>query len=644
MLYNYSVTPLKEDNFDARVQDICDCVKRGAITMPLFCMTLVPEGDPVWDKAGKMVKLYSRYRDALDAEGVPSGILVQASLGHGYKITPAPFDYYVNLTDGAQALVCCPEDERFLAHFQDVLRTLAAAHPKALMLDDDFRLMMRPGRGCACRRHMAEFNRRAGTSMTREELYAHLQSCSDNDPLAVIYAETQRDSLIRAATAFRAAIDEIDPSIQGINCTSGNICESVSYTNKIFAGRGNPTMVRIPNGIYAPYSIRGFSDLMARTAVCTSKLKKNGIDIILSETDTIPFNRYAKSARYLHSHYTVSMLDGLCGAKHWLTRTSAFEPASGKAYRDILAKHKGFYEKLTELAPQIRWVGANSAFTEQMIPAFGSGNPGAQQSHFWVTKNLEEMGIPFYFSDRREPASFLEGNMIAAMSDEQIETVFAGSVFLDGATAAALVQRGFGDRLGVTLSEWDLGLVSGECFDADGVNCCTAQKNYSKITVSDPRTEVLSHLFRREDGGIRPLAPAVTKFRRDDGKITVVFCGSPCANFSYTEGFAFLNESRKAQLTALLQEAGALPVYAVGDDELCLRAGYLADGSLLCAVFQLGMDPMDALTLHLEKAPAEIRLLLPDGTDVPVEFTRDGNCYILQVRVETLYPVVLIIR
>ncbi len=472
MLYNYSVTPLREDNFDARVRDICDCVKRGAITMPLFCMTLVPEGNPVWDKAGKMTKRYIRYRDALDAEGVPSGILVQASLGHGYKITPAPFDYYVNLTDGAQSLVCCPEDERFIAHFQDVLRTLAAARPKVLMLDDDFRLMMRPGKGCACARHMAEFNRRAGTSMTREELYTHLQSCGANDPLAVIYAETQRDSLIKAATAFRAAVDDIDPSIQGINCTSGSICESVVYTNKVFAGERNPTMVRIPNGSYAPYGIRGFSDLMSRTAVCASKLKKNGIDIILSETDTIPFNRYAKSARYLHSHYTVSMLDGLCGAKHWLTRTSAFEPASGKAYRDILAKHKGFYERLTELAPQIRWTGANSAFTEQIIPAFGTENPGWQQSHFWVTRNLEEMGIPFFFSDKAEKATFLEGTtLLRSMSDAQIEALFGGSLFLAGASAEILIKRGFGDRMGITLSEWDLGLVSGECFDTDGVNC-----------------------------------------------------------------------------------------------------------------------------------------------------------------------------
>ena len=52
MLYNYSVTHLKEDHFEERCQDIIDLVKRNVITMPLFCMTLVPEGNPVWDKAG----------------------------------------------------------------------------------------------------------------------------------------------------------------------------------------------------------------------------------------------------------------------------------------------------------------------------------------------------------------------------------------------------------------------------------------------------------------------------------------------------------------------------------------------------------------------------------------------------------------
>jgi hypothetical protein len=47
------------------VQDIVDMHKRGVITMPLFCMTLTPEGDPVWDKAEKMCKIYAKYRDAI---------------------------------------------------------------------------------------------------------------------------------------------------------------------------------------------------------------------------------------------------------------------------------------------------------------------------------------------------------------------------------------------------------------------------------------------------------------------------------------------------------------------------------------------------------------------------------------------------
>ena len=150
-LYNFSVTPLSENEFEARAADIVTQVRQGAFTMPLFSMTLTPEGIPVWDKAGKMAKLYARYRDRLAQDGVEAGILVQASLGHGYPITKNPFTPYVNLTDGKEVSVCCPLDDAFIAHFCDVLRTLAKEKPKAIMLDDDFRLMMRPGRGCAGR-------------------------------------------------------------------------------------------------------------------------------------------------------------------------------------------------------------------------------------------------------------------------------------------------------------------------------------------------------------------------------------------------------------------------------------------------------------------------------------------------------------
>ena len=645
MLYAYSVTPLAENEFEARARDIVEQVKKKAFLMPLFCLTLVPEGDPVWDKAGKMAKLYARYRDRLAEDGVDSAILVQASLGHGYQITPNPYRRVVNFTDGKEVFVCCPEDERFIEHFSGVLRTLANERPKAIMLDDDFRLLMRPGRGCACPLHMAEFNRRAGTDMTREELFAHVSSHGKEDRLARIFAQTQRDSLIKAATAFRAAIDEVDPSIQGINCTSGHLCESVDYTNKIFAGKGNPTIVRIPNGIYAPLAVRGFSDLMRQAAICGKRLKSRGIDIILSETDTIPFNRYAKSARYLHSHYVASMLDGLMGAKHWLTRTSAFEPSSGRAYRDILAKHYGMYERLSELSRQIRWVGASSAFVEQTDYDFNSPNPSRNHTNIWATKLFERIGIPFFFSDETEAATFLEGDITDDMSDEQIKALFDGSVFLDGEAAKALFERGYGELLGVKVEDWDLGITTGETFDGSPYQFSTKQKNLKKLTPINDKTESLSHNFRRVDGGARLQAPAVTVLERDRGRLTVVFCGSPNADFNYTEGFAFLNESRKVQLVSLLRRAGALPVYLVGDDEVLLRAGYLDDGALLVALFELGVDPIDEPMLFLETPPREIYTMLPSGELSPVPFEMvDADTYALKVRIETLYPTVLLVK
>ena len=653
MLYNYSITPFFEDHFEEQIEGIVADVKRGAYTMPLFMMVLVPEGNPVWDKAGKMAKLYARYRDRLAEEGIEAGILIQASLGHGYKITHAPFQTYVSLTD-ADGNCCpdgvqttnsyCPYDKDFLAHFSEVFRTLAKEHPKAIMLDDDFRLMHRQGRGCACPLHMAEFNRRTGLNWTRQDLWQHVSTHPAPDPLTTVFEETQRDSMVEAVKAFRTVMDEIDPSIQGINCTSGHICEAVDYTNKVFAGSSNPTMVRVPNGCYAPYSVREFSSGIINATICKKRLKKRGIDIILAETDTIPFNRYAKSARYLHAHFVSSILEGAKGAKHWLTRSSAFEPESGKAYRDILAKHNKMYERLADISDDIKWTGVSATFTEQNHMKF-SGNIWYNHIHDIVQKNLERIGVPFYLSDEAEKLNFIEGRVAEELTDEQLAEMFKTSVFCDGLAAQILSERGYAYLLGVKAEDWDLGTCHGETFDGKLGNCCTGQKDKKKLTVTDPKTETISHNYFRKDGYAELLAPAVTCLDRGDQKLSVVFCGSFTFNFDYMQGFAFLNETRKAQMVSLFSRAGALPVYLASDDEICMKAGIISDGRMLVSAYSLGIDPMETLPLYLENAPESISLMMPDGTEKPLAFTEKGNnIYDINVKVETLYPVILLIK
>lgn len=645
MLYNFSILPLFEDEMEACIEDIIEQAKGPSKLFPLFMMTLVPEGNPVWDKAGKMSAIYAKYRDALSAQGVESGILVQASLGHGYPITPFPFSPYVRLTDGGEEPVCCPMDENFLAHFADVLRTLAKEHPKAIMLDDDFRLMMRPGLGCACSRHMAEFNRRAGMNMTREELYDHLISHPRNDRLSRIFQETQRDSMVHAVEVFRSAIDEIDPTIQGMNCTSGNFCESVIYTAPIFAGMGNPSMVRINNGIYYPNTVRRFSHRMSSAAIDGRKLKKHGIDVVLAETDTIPFNRYAKSARYFHAQYTVSILEGLKGAKHWITRIYAHEPQSGEAYRKILAKHAGLYERLAELSDELRWMGANSYFVEQVDFDFQIGCANVHTRH-WAVDIFERMGLPFYFSDTVGKLNFLEGNIIDDLTDEQIEALFEKSMVIDGESAHLLCKRGFDKDLGVTAQPWNLGSASDECFHGNSEHRCKTQPKPYVLQTNDESTEILTENMRWEDCfKAKMLAPASTCLVRENGQITAVFCGSVASQLSFEQSFSYLNESRKNQFIDLFLKAGALPVYLVGDDEVCLRAGKIKDGRLLVEMVALGIDPVEEPVLYLEKMPTRITRLLSDGTEAEVSFTALGNSqYQLSHGLETMYPEILLIH
>ena len=644
-MFTYSIMPLDELHFDEICDDVRDQYKRGISSCPMFMMTLVPEGDPVWDKVGPKCKLYRRFKEVLSKEGIKTGVLIQASLGHAYTIVPNPFRKYVNLIDGKEEFVCCPEDEAFLDHFSNVVEQIAAERPDAIMLDDDFRLVARPGRGCACSYHMAEFNRRAGTNMTREELLEHL-STHKSDEISKAYYDSQRDSLIKAVTRFREAIDKVDPTIQGINCTSADYCDSVVYTSKIFCGKGNPSMVRAANGTYAPLTTRGFSATMRNFVVRSSKLKNNGVDIVLSETDTVPFNRYAKNARYLHAHYAMSILDGAKGAKHWITRLSIHEPRSGKEFRDILAKHNGLYERLAVLSDEIKWVGCGSMFMEQEYPSLYPDNFRKYHENMWTEAVLERMGLPFYYTDKNRGAAFLEDNIACDMTDEQIEALFAdGSVFVDGDVATELCNRGFGDKLGVKLLPWEKQYVSGECFGTDLSGICTKQKNHKEIVITDDKTEALSHNTLTVNGNRELSSPAVTCLDRGEGKISVVYCGSPNAKFNYGEGFAFLNESRKAQFVELLKRANALPVYYDGDNEICLRAGYLSDGSLLTATCCIGFDPMETLDLYLEKTPTKIELLLPDGSAKEISFKEiKKDIYAIDVRVEPMYPVILIIK
>lgn len=645
----YSIMGLDIEHVEEICEDIRYQVESGVSTCPLFCMTLVPEGDPVVDKVGPMCEKYDVFRDRLHEMGIPNGILVQASIGHGWVLSKlSPYTKYKNLTDGKEDSVCCPYDDDFCDHFKNVMKTLAQHKPDTIMVDDDFRLIYRAGKGCACDLHMARFNELAGTDMTREELTACMeQDTEESRRVSAVFVETQKEALLKAARAMREGIDSVDPTLPATFCSCGNNMEFASEIAGILAGEGNPVVIRINNGNYLCGTGRGFSKVYQRAAQQICKLE-NKADILLAETDTCPQNRYSTSARALHAHFTGTILEGAKGAKHWITRLSSYEPVSGKQYRKTLASHTGFYNALMELVPGLSWKGCRITVSDTPDYDYSQVNApgfGIEVFDTWSINMLERMGLPMYFSKEIGGVTFMEGAADRQYTDEALKKLLSGTVVLAADTAKRLGDRGFGDLIGVDVCDWEGEMPRCEILTDGGQTGTPGNvKHLIPRNVQDGDLEISSMLYRsQDDANFTPVTPGVTVFKNSLGGTVITFCGTPDVPFTLGPTFGLLNETRKKQIVSLLKASGNLPVYYPDDNEVYMRAADMPDGGLFAEVCVLGLDPLEEITLVTEKEASRVEKLMPDGSRKVCAFEKDGEKIVIKEEAGTLDPVILFI-
>lgn len=644
-MLNLSITPLAKDHIDEICEDIIEQQKTGATTHAMFMMKFNPECTPALDKASKQCEIYDIYREKLDKAGAKHGVLVQATLGHITKPRePYAFMPSISLVTGEERVVtCCPLDPHFQEYIKGQMKILAKRHPSIVMLDDDLGLLYKPTKGCACKYHMAEFNKRAGTNMSREELYAHTQGTSEEDKRYTdIYVETQKHGIVSAIKAMREGLDEVDPSIQGV--VSGiyvtTFVEFSGDAAKAFAGKGNPSIIRLNGGPYAMDSSRTFTSNLFRAAILRENTK-NDVDIFLAETDTCPQNRYSTSAALLHGHFSASILEGAEGAKHWISRLGVYEPNSGKAYRKILSKYEKSYEKLSEYAKEIKPFGCRIPLTLMQNYGFVPSTQGMFLSP-WSTCFLERTGLPLYFSNEPGGAAFLDDFSADGFSDEEVTEFLKGTLILSAGAARKLGERGFMDYIGVEVSDWGEIVANGERI---GDKTISAQYDKKYVTICRDGVEILSDIVRRnpETDMLDSVCPAVTRLKNKFGGEALVFNGTPDMPYLYHSAFSLLNETRKNQFIDILSEKNHIPLYYPEDGEVYVRAGHLENGEIMAAFFNIGLDQLEDTPFVCKKEVRKIEKLNPDGTRSECKFTVEDGIVRVDEVMNTLIPVVLFI-
>ena len=642
---NFTIIPLNINHIDEICEDIKYQIENKIADCPLFMVQLHPEGTPCADKAGIAAAKYALFREKLKNMNIPSGIHVQSSIGHGYPLSEdSPFKKYINLNDGKTETVCCPYDDDFCDYIRDAFIKLASTAPDIIMVDDDFRLIYRAGNGCACKMHMDAFNEKSKINFTREQLYDVLKKDGTGE-VAKIYLETQHEALIKAAKAMREGIDSVDPDLPGIYCAAGYNMESALDIAKIICGKDNPIIIRVSNGAYVPSGARFISFNFYRAAKQIAYVKDKA-DMLLAECDTIPWNQYAISVQWFHTHYVGSILEGVVGSKKWITRLNDYEPESGVPFRKILSQNSGFYEKLTELTADTTFEGCRIPLNDTPVFNFSDlgWNSSSDGGDGWSTNVLERLGLPVYYSEKTGGASFLSGMADIKFCDEEIKELLKGTAVLSAKMAIRLINRGFKEYIGVDVKEWNGELPNAEKIYATNRYCDAQFDAHELIPLCDDivTDSMIYHTVDSEN--YTPLFPGTTVYKNSLGGTVIVFSGTPVTEMNYSDAFSFLNYSRKQQFIKLLTQSGNLPVYYEGTEEMYMKSGRLSNGDTLCAFINIGYDPVYEINVVCDRKVTEVKILDKTGELKPCNFRIQDKKLIVEKSIYTLDPVVLILK
>jgi hypothetical protein len=361
---------------------------------------------------------------------------------------------YARITSvgGATALdAFCPMDGQFVALIGGVLRDIALAGARMIMLDDELCLSVRPGLGCACDLHMAEYRRRLGEDVHREELLAKVFSGGPGRHRDA-WLDLMGDTLREFCRAMRAAVDGVHPAIRMGFCagyTSWDVegADALELT-RILAGGTRP-FLRFTG---APYwvALRRFAGQSLPTVIETVRMQSAwcaGQDVeTFHEADSYPRPRYHVPAALVECYdLCLRASGGMDGLKYLLDYTAP--PLSETGYTDRHVRNAPVRDWIDRAfgGKQAVGVRVHEAMRKLRVMELPGKYPGVPQAQARVMATffspaqclLTAHAIPTAYAGR-QAVGIAFGANAGFLDDEAL----SGGLILDATAARILSDRG----------------------------------------------------------------------------------------------------------------------------------------------------------------------------------------------------------
>ena len=302
------------------------------------------------------LSLFRENRVFFEEHGLEVGIWL-AGLGHGGALAQDDpdkmlrsdrYEKIVGLDGGTCEDSFCPTGEAFVHDYLNWIGRLTETGAKMIMVDDDFRLSLRPClNGCCCDRHMAEYSRRVGETVTREQL-KKLVFTGGPSKYRDAWLDMCRDSLLGLAKKMREAVESVNPAVRMGLCAVMSTwdmdgVDSVELTRAL-AGNTRPFL----RTIGAPYWAANNPKRRLAYVIGVTRMQRwwcENEDVeLFSEADAYPRPRYSTPASFLEMYDMALRADGgWDGILKYMIDYNASESYE-RGYIDRMLRNRPAYE------------------------------------------------------------------------------------------------------------------------------------------------------------------------------------------------------------------------------------------------------------------------------------------------------------
>lgn len=418
-------------------------------------------GHETLDELAAWLAVLRPYREALVNAGVQVSLNPWITVLHcdrSRRLKPGQtWQTMVDWQGRAAEAVVCPLDPGWRAYYRDALRLFAAEGYRVIWVEDDVRLANHAPLdwgGCFCPLHVAEFNRRAGTAATREEIIAAVLQPGVPHPWRGLWLDMWDETQTAMVAEWREIV-EAGGSRLGL-MSSGLEAHSVEgrrWAHWWHALAGDKPPIHRPH--FTGYNdMPGWNWPSSLAMLDLNRTVEPPAAEIGPEIECYPYG-WAKSLRQTAAALTLATVHGSDRLNISLYDFMGNLPSDDRGRETFLAGWKPTLDWLHEVFPAtlkshgvgIPWhedtsrrvhTAAGERWPELYVPA-AAGWPA------W----LGGFGHPFQM--RASPLlNALAGDLAWAPTADELDALLARGLLLDGPAAAVLVERGYGALIGLT--------------------------------------------------------------------------------------------------------------------------------------------------------------------------------------------------